>query len=392
LDDELLALRDRDLFRTLTTIEDVQGPVATVHGRPVVVWCANDYLGLAQHPRLIQAACDAARCWGIGARASRLLAGSSSLHQQLEARLAGFFHAEAAAVFPSGYLANLGVLRAFLNAQDVVLVDRLAHASLIDACRFSGATVRVFRHNDVAHAAQVLQRAPRARRRVIVTEGLFSMDGDFAPLEGLVELAGADEAFLYLDDAHGAFAVGATGRGSPERAGVSSDRLIYMGTLGKALGCQGGFVVGPTALSALIQNRARTFLYSTALAPPVVAAALEALRLIEDEPDHRRRLDGNVRFLHSHGEAPLPIRDRVPSHIVPMLIGASSRAREVAAALWERGIFAPAIRPPTVPNGTARLRLSLSASHTDGHIRQLLDALREVGADLAWAAPGAVTR
>jgi 8-amino-7-oxononanoate synthase len=381
VEDELTELAQHDLLRTLTTLDAVDGVTATIQGRRVVLWCTNDYLGLSQHPRLIRAAIEAARRWGVGARASRLLAGSTALHRQLEERLASFFHAEAAATFPSGYLANLGILGAFLSADDVVFIDRLAHASLIDACRLSRARLRVFRHNDLDHVAALLKRAAAARptggyrRRVVVTEGIFSMEGDRAPLKALIEIAQREGAVLYVDDAHGAFATGATGRGTPEVAGISQEPMIYMATLGKALGCQGGFVTGSSSLIRLIQNRARSFIYETAQSPPLVAAAMEGLDVIEQDASRREALARNVRRLHDR-LAPL-LNPPSLSHLVPIVVGTSRRARELSASLIEQGIFAPAIRPPTVPEGTARLRLSMSALHTVEHIDQLVQALSE---------------
>ena len=372
LDEELAHLQDRELLRTLTTLEAVHGVTATIQGRRVVLWCTNDYLGLSQHPRLVRASADAARRWGVGARASRLLAGSTALHHQLEDRLASFFHAPSAVTFPSGYLANLGVLGCLLSPDDLVLVDRLAHASLLDACRLPRARVRVFRHNDVEHVAGLLRRYAKARRRLVVTEGLFSMEGDRAPLKDLADVAQRYGALLYVDDAHGAFATGHTGRGTPEVEGVAHGSMIYMATLGKALGCQGGFVVGHSKLIRLVHNRARTFIYETAQAPPIVAAAVEGLRVVQEEPALRESLAGNVERLHQRLG---PDLGRSPSHIVPIMLGGTQRARRLAAELFGKGIFAPAIRPPTVPAGTARLRLSVSTLHTAGQIEQLVRAL-----------------
>ncbi len=381
MEDELVQLRDRDLLRTLTTIEALEGVTATIQGRRVVLWCTNDYLGLSRHPRLIHAAAQALQQWGVGARASRLLAGSTALHRQLEERLASFFHAEAAASFSSGYLANLGVLGALLSAGDVVFIDRLAHASLIDACRLSSARWRIFRHNDVDHIATLLTRDTTARptggyrRRVVVTEGVFSMEGDRAPLKELVDLTQREGAVLYVDDAHGAFATGATGRGTPEVEGISHGEMIYMATLGKALGCQGGFVVGSSSLIRVIQNRARSFVYETAQAPPLVAAAMEGLRLIDQDTSARESLARHITRLHDRlGNL---LNDKPLSHIVPVIIGESRAARQLAQNLFEQGILSPAIRPPTVPEGTARLRLSVTATHTAEQIDQLADALHE---------------
>jgi glycine C-acetyltransferase/8-amino-7-oxononanoate synthase len=311
------------------------------------------------------------------------VAGSLTLHAQLEERLASFFHTEAAVLFSSGYLANLGALSALLRRGDLVLADRLAHASLIDACRTSGATFRIFHHNDASHVARLLERYPSGRRRFVVTEGVFSMEGDRAPLRQLLDVAQTYGAFLYVDDAHGAFVTGSSGRGSPEAAGVPHARLIYMGTLGKALGCQGGFVAGPQPLIGSLHNRARQFIYSTALAVPVAAAALEALRLVEADGRPRARLARHVERLHARLSAMQTIsalgqlRDRPASHIVPIVVGSSKHACQVSSRLMDRGIFAPAIRPPTVPEGTARLRISLTALHTSAQLNQLADALQD---------------
>ena len=378
LEEDLTRLRDRDLFRSLTTIEEVRGATVRVGGRWLVLWCANDYLGLSMHPEVVQAACEATRRWGVGARASRLLAGSTSLHAELEEHLASFFHTEAAVVFSSGYLANLGTLSALLSTEDVVLVDRLAHASLIEACRASRAAFRVFHHNDADHVRTLLERYPTARRRLVVTEGMFSMDGDLAPLSQLLQVVQSHDAVLYVDDAHAAFVLGATGRGSPEAAGVSHNALIYMGTLSKALGCQGGFVAGSQSLIEFLRNRARTFIYATALAVPVVAAASEALRLANDDPTLRRRVWRNAQHLHERLSRFGGLRNRAPSHIVPVSVGSSRRARELSSMLISRGMFVPAIRPPTVPSGTARLRISVSALHTEEQLTQLANALHEL--------------
>lgn len=377
---ELDGLDRRGLLRRLTTLEAVDGPRVRLNGREVIQWCSNDYLGLSGHPRLVAAAAHAVTAWGVGARASRLLAGTTLWHTRLEEALATWFGTEAAIVFPSGYMANLGTLGTLLSSQDAVFVDRLCHASLFDAARATRATLRVFRHNELEHLASLLKRTLRARRRFVVTEGVFSMAGDVPPLAELVALAQGADATVYLDDAHGTFVLGDTGRGTPEATGVSLDQMLYMGTLGKALGAQGGFVVGPGALINVLQNRARTFIYTTALAIPVVAAALEALQLLGEEPERRRRLHALAESLHqrlAEVSQPLPTR---PSHIMPLMIGDTRRTVALASALWERGVWAPAIRPPTVPEGTARLRLGLTVLHTDAHIDQLAVALQDAKA------------
>ncbi len=378
LAEELSALGDAGLLRRLTSLDAVKGPIVRIDGRALVNWCSNDYLGLSLHPALAEAAARAAAVWGVGARASRLLAGTTRWHTQLEESLAAWFGTEAAVVYPSGYLANLGTLGALLSSRDAVFMDRSAHASLFDAVRSTRATLRVFRHNDASHLSILLSRWTGGRRRFIVTEGVFSMDGDCPPLAELVELAHAHGATVYVDDAHGAFALGERGRGTPEAAGVPHDQLIYMGTLGKAIGCQGGFVVGPRTLVEFLQNRARTFLYTTALAVPIAAAAVEALRLLGQEPNRRERLRELAERLHSRLARLQVITATSPSHIVPIIIGETRRAVDVSAALWEEGIWAPSVRPPTVPKGTARVRLGVTALHTDAQIDALADALHRL--------------
>jgi 8-amino-7-oxononanoate synthase len=375
LSEQLGDLDARGLLRRLSVVEAVDGPRVRIGGREAISWCSNDYLGLSAHPRLVRAATQAAADWGIGARASRLLAGTTAWHARLEEALASWFGAEAAIVYPSGYLANTGTLGALLLPSDAVFMDRLCHASLFDAVRATRARLRIVRHNDLAHLAQCLSRSASGRRRLIITEGVFSMEGDRAPLGELVDLGERHGAMVYVDDAHGAFVLGPRGRGTPEAAGVPHDRILYMGTLGKALGCQGGFVIGPKTLIRFLQNRARPFLYTTALAVPVAAAAVEALRLVRDEPGRRADLEALSARLSMSLASRLGTPPAPPSHIVPVIVGQARRALELADALWERGMWAPAIRPPTVPDGTARLRLSLTAAHTASQVDALVEGL-----------------
>jgi len=377
LSDQLSDLDAQGLLRRLSVVEAVEGPRVRIGGREVVNWCSNDYLGLSTHPRLVQAVTQAATEWGVGARASRLLAGTTPWHTRLEEALAAWFGAEAALVYPSGYLANLGTLGALLAPGDAVFMDRLCHASLFDAVRATRATLRIFRHNDPAHVGRLLVRSTSARRRLIITEGVFSMEGDRAPLDALMEVGQRHGCLVYVDDAHGAFVLGSSGRGSPEAAGVSHDRILYMGTLGKALGCQGGFVVGPKTLIHFLQNRARSFIYTTALVVPVAAAAVEALRLLHEEPQRRSHLQALAARLHTQLASWWDTLPAAPSHIVPIVVGHTRRAVELADALWEQGMWAPAIRPPTVPEGSARLRVSVTALHTTEQIDALADALEE---------------
>jgi 8-amino-7-oxononanoate synthase len=376
---ELDALDGAELRRRPRTIEPLEGMAVRLEGRVLTNWCSNDYLGLSRHPVLVRAAGDAAARWGVGARASRLLGGSLPVHEDLERGLAEWVGMDSAIVFASGYLANLGALTTLLEAGDLVLADRLSHASLIDAARASRATLKVFRHNDAAQVERLLAKAARFRRRLIVTEGVFSMEGDRGALAALHAAASAHNALVYVDDAHGAFLSGPDGRGSPEAAGLPSDGFLYMATLGKALGCQGGFLAGPRPLIDLLQTRARTFVYATAPAAPVMAAAAAALALLHAEPQLRETLQARTRQLHERlrrAELPglrLPLEQ--PSHIVPLIAGSSASALSLSRRLLEQGCWAPPIRPPTVPDGTARLRLSVTALHTPGDIDRLVRAL-----------------
>lgn len=374
---ELDALEAQGLRRQVRCIETIDGAHMRVDGQEVVCWCSNDTLGLSVHPVLIEAASKAARKWGVGARASRLLSGTTTCHRDLEEALASWFKAESAIVFASGYLANHGALTALLESHDAVVVDRLVHASLIDAAKASGATLRVFRHNDPGHLEEVLGRT-QGRRKWVVSEGVFSMDGDRAPLKDLLAVTQKQGAVLYLDDAHGAFATGQTGRGTPEVLGVDPAALIYMGTLGKALGSQGGFLIGSSDWIEWLRQRARSWIYTTALSVPAAAAALAALNLLEYDRSPQKQLQENTRALFAHlsGQKAIP-REASASHILPWITGSTSSALALASKLWDAGIWCPAIRPPTVPKNTARLRLSVSALHSKEDIERLVSVLKE---------------
>ncbi|MFQ6098192.1 MAG: 8-amino-7-oxononanoate synthase [Armatimonadota bacterium] len=373
-------LRARELLRTLRTVGRV-GPRAEVSDgegatRQCVILASNDYLGLAAHPSVCEAAAEAARAFGAGAAASRLLTGNLPVHEELEAELAAFKGVEAALVFSSGYAANLGSIPALVGSGDVILCDKLSHASIVDACRLSGARLRVYRHKDLTKLEDLLKRCVAFRRRLIVTDGVFSMDGDLAPLPEILELADRYGAVVMVDDAHGGGVVGPMGRGTTEHLGVDPRRLINMGTLSKAFGAQGGYVAGSRALVGHLRNRARAFVYSTGLAPPAAAAALAALRLASSDPSLRAALWANVRALREAlGEASGRLLS-ADSHVTCVLIGAPEAALRVAARAFEEGLFVPAIRPPTVPQGTSRLRVTATAAHT-------LDEARRAGATLA---------
>lgn len=355
-----------------------------VSGAPRVAFCSNDYLGLAAHPALAAAAAVAAARDGFGASASRLVSGDLPAHRQLEEALARFLGRQAALVFPSGYQTNIGVLTALAGPDDVIVSDALNHASIIDGCRLSRARIAVYPHRDLDSAARLLDQARTARRRLLVTESLFSMNGDAAPLAGLADAAQSHDAVFIVDEAHALGVLGPMGRGLCAAAGVVPDVLI--GTLGKALGTAGGFAAGSCVLRDLVVNRARSFIFTTALPPPVAAAALAALRIVDSpEGDRRRtllrahadRLAPQLAALRPAG-AEAPLDTMAGSPIQPFLVGTDAAALAVSAALAHSQIFVPAIRPPTVPVGSARLRITLSASHDPADLDRLVAALRSL--------------
>ena len=371
-DEELKTLDKAGLYRSMVSLSSQSGPRATIDGRSVLLLASNDYLGLAAHPRMKARAQEAAANWGTGAGASRLISGNTILLDELEDCLARFKDTEAALVFNTGYMANVGLLQAVAGPEDVIFSDELNHASIIDGCRLSRARVEVYPHRDTEALAALLKKCGHARRRIIVTDGIFSMDGDLAPLPELAALARGCDATLIVDDAHGTAALGPTGRGALEHFGLAgSPDIIVMATLGKALGGFGAFVAGSRDLREYLINRARSFIFTTALPPSVVASAMEALQIVEDEPERRRRLLENAAFMHEGLKAlgfnTLDSR----THIMPVLIGAPDKAVAMARRLFEEGIFIQAIRPPTVPQGASRLRITVMATHE--------------GQDLEWA-------
>lgn len=345
------------------------------HGSPLLAFASNDYLGLASHPAIASAAARSAALHGFGAGAARLVTGSLPPHQQLESDLASFLGLPDCLLFPTGYQANIGVITALACPTDLIVSDQANHASLIDGCRLSRATVRIYPHGD-ARAARAALSDGTFRRRLLVTESLFSMDGDVAPVAELAAAATAAGAALVVDEAHALGVLGPDGRGICASAGIQPDVLV--GTLGKAFGSAGGFAAGGTPLRAYLLNHARTFIFTTAPPPPVAAAASAAIHLAAGPDGHRRRAalatnrDHLAQRLESLHLLPSP---RPAAAIIPVILGANDRALAAAAALLRSGIFVPAIRPPTVPDGTARLRVTLSADHTVAEIDRLADAL-----------------
>ena len=347
-------------------------------GRPLVHFASNDYLGLAADPRVVAAAAEAARHHGWGSGASPLVSGWRVPHHELAEALARFEGKEAATLFPSGFAANLGTIAALVGPGDAVYSDRLNHASIIDGIRLSGARLRVYPHNDAERLGSILGRdAGRFRRSLIATDGVFSMDGDVAPLAALADLAERSGAMLLVDEAHGTGVLGPGGRGSAAAAGVADRVDVTVGTLSKALGSAGGFVVGSHALIDHLVNHARALVYSTAPPPAAAAAAREALRIVASEPERRAALrDRSAQLRAGLTEAgwTVPPGDW-PGPIVPVVVGDPAVALRLSARCRERGFLVPAIRPPTVPAGTSRLRISLSAAHTADDVAGLLAAL-----------------
>ena len=378
-DEQLQALDRRHLRRRLKTVTSAMGPAIDLDGRRVILLASNNYLGLSTHPAVVRAAIEATKTYGVGAGASRLVSGTMLPHQALEVGLARFKGTEAALTFAAGYLANISAIPALVGADGLVLADRLCHASLIDACRLSRARLRVFRHGDMNHLEHLLHRRTATQRTLVVTDGLFSMDGDLAPLADIATLAERFDALVFVDDAHGTGVMGPTGRGSLEHCGVESRLPFHMGTLSKALGSAGGYVVGPDSLLQLLINTSRGFLYTTAPPPAVAAAALAALEVIESEPDLRTALWKNREHLLS-GLRRLGFRTTATvSPIMPVLIGDAERALLFSRHLFDQGVYAPAIRPPTVPASTSRIRATVTADHTTDQLDEALAAFEQAG-------------
>ena len=376
---ELQELKNATLYRTLRSVESAQEPVLTVDGREVLNFSSNNYLGLANHPKLAAAAKEAIDRYGCGSGASRLISGNMTLHEELERRLAEFKGSEAALVFNSGFQANTGILSTLTGEGDAILSDALNHASIIDGCRLSRAKTFVYPHCDLDRLESLLKQAERCRRKLIVTESIFSMDGDEAPLGAIVELAERHGASVMVDEAHATGLFGAGGAGVVAKLGLGDRVLVQMGTLGKALGGFGAYVAGSQALRELLINRCRSFVFTTALPPAVMAMAIAALDLVQSEPERRealwnncRRLATGLRALGFHiGESASPI--------LPLIIGEAAKCMRFSEQLFERGVFAQGIRPPTVPEGTSRLRVTLMATHTRAHIERALAVFTEVG-------------
>jgi len=377
IQDELQALKKQSLYRRLRRVENDQGPVLVLDGREVINLSSNNYLGLANHPALAAAAKEAIDRYGCGSGASRLISGNMALHEELEERLAEFKGTESALVFNSGFQANTGILSTLAGDGDVIFSDALNHASIIDGCRLSRARTVVYAHGDLDQLEAALKLAAQSRRRLIVTESIFSMDGDEAPLGGIVELAERHGAMVMVDEAHGTGLFGANGAGVVAKLGLGERVQVQMGTLGKALGGFGAYVAGSSALRELLINRCRSFIFTTSLPPAVMAMAIAAIDLVRREPERRETLWNNCRYLTENLRGLGLQAGASASAILPLIIGDAGNCMKFSERLLERGVFAQGIRPPTVPPGTSRLRITVMATHTRAHLDRALAVFKE---------------
>lgn len=376
---EIENIKEQGFYRMLRTISPFKNAHVSSQGKTYINFSSNNYLGLAGDPRIISAAKRALDEYGVGSGASRLICGNTPLHDELEQMIAQFKQQEDALLFCTGYMANSGVISVLMDTQDdLIIADKLVHASIIDACRQSPATFRVYPHNNPGKLEKILQSCPERRRTLIITDGVFSMDGDLPPLAELVRIARQYDAWLMVDDAHGTGVLGTHGRGTAEFLGVENGVDIHMGTLSKACGVLGGFVAGVKELKELLINKARSFIYTTGIPAPLCAAAIESLKLIRDEPFRREYLSAISADVRAClGDMGFTIIDGV-SPIIPVIIGDHVLVMEIARLLYEGGIIIPGIRYPTVRKGEARLRITLQANHTEDDIENLKNAMKQV--------------
>ena len=378
LDTEYAAIEQAGLRRHLRTVMSAPTGTIKLDGRDVVLLGSNNYLGLSTHPKVIAAAVEATQTFGTGASGSRLISGNSELYTTLETNLAKMKGTEAALVFSSGYAANTSILPVLAGEDDLILSDALNHASIIDGCRLSRATKKIYQHCDIEHLKTLLSKSATFRRKLIVTDGVFSMDGDIAPLPDIYDLAAQHDAMVLVDDAHGFGVLGKDGNGTVSHFGLEGKEIIQMGTLSKSVGALGGYIAGSRELIELLINRARSFIFTTGLPPATLAAVNAALDVIRSSPELRKRLFSYAKRLKTAlidlGYTLLPSE----TQILPVVLGSPQQATRTAEALLTKGIFAPAIRPPAVPTGTSRLRLTVMATHTEAEIEQAITGFAEV--------------
>jgi glycine C-acetyltransferase len=377
-------LRAKGTYFKLRVLDDQQAPVCRYDGREVINLASNNYLGLANHPRLIQAAIDATRAFGVGSGAVRTIAGTMRIHMELEEKIARFKNVEACVVFQSGFAANAGTVSAILGKEDFILSDELNHASIIDGARLSRATIKVFRHKDVAHCEELLkQLAAEPGKKLVITDGVFSMDGDIGPVDKLAALAEQYGAIMMVDDAHASGVLGRNGRGSVDHFGMHGKVDVQVGTLSKAIGALGGYVCGSRDLIDYLYHRARPFLFSTSHPPSVAATCIAAFDILEREPERILRLWSNTRYFQGElkwagfniGGVTTPATE---TPITPIIVGEGRAAMEFSRALFDEGVMATGIAFPTVPEGKARIRAILTSEHTRAQLDQALDKLERV--------------
>ncbi|KAF0120445.1 MAG: 8-amino-7-oxononanoate synthase [bacterium] len=385
LKEEIERLKRLGLYRDMKRIVGHIDTTVSIDGKEVILLSSNNYLGLASHPKLKEAAASALTEYGTGACASRLISGNMEIHEELERKTAKFKGCQSAIVFPTGYMANIGVITSLAMEGDLILSDELNHASIIDGCRLSGAKIKVYPHKNIEKLKEILSQGNASsskgsyKRTLIVTDGVFSMDGDITPLPEILGIAMKEDALVIVDDAHATGVLGENGKGTAEYFGLTDEKLIHMGTFSKALGSMGGYIAGSKVIIEYLKNNARPFIYSTALPPSVCASSIAAIDIIENEPLTRKRLWENItRFrkgLTNLGYNTMESQ----TQIIPILIGDASLTMEFARAIFQKGVYAPGIRPPTVPEGKSRIRTSLMASHTDEQIDKVLAVFESEG-------------
>jgi len=382
LDDEIAALKQQKVFRTLFVLEDAQGAWVTIRGKRVLELSANNYLGLTGHPKLRRRALEALERWGVGTGSVRPIAGTFTLHEELEKRLAAFKHTEATLVMQSGFAANLGVIPAITAEDDVIITDELNHASIIDGCRLSKATRAIFPHKDIDAARRLLETHQTARRKLVITDGVFSMDGDIADLPGLASACEDYGAILMVDDAHASGVLGRNGRGTIDHFDLHGRVHIQVGTLSKAIGAMGGYIAGPQSLRDWLIHRGRPFLFSTSHPPSVVAACIAAIEVLETEPELLERLWNNTAYF-KQGLRALGFDTGVSeTPITPVIVGDEAKTMALSDGLFAESVFAQAIVYPTVPQGKARIRTMMSAVHSRDDLDFALRAFEKVGRSL----------
>lgn len=382
LEQELNGLKEQGLYRPLTTLESDQEPRVQIGGREVIQLSSNNYLGLTTHPRLRRAAMEAVEKYGAGTGSVRTIAGTFTMHQEFEKKLAEFKHTEAALVFQSGFTANVGVLSSILSEQDVVISDELNHASIIDGIRLTKAARRIYKHADMDDLKKALEETQNYRKRLVVTDGVFSMDGDIAPLPDIVELCEQYDALVMVDDAHASGVLGRNGRGSVDHFDLNGRVHIQVGTLSKAIGVLGGYVAGDQVLRDYLIHKARPFLFSTSHPPAVTAACSAAIDVLLDEPELIERLWENTRFFKK-GLADLGFNTgKSETPVTPVIVGEGALAMKFSDRLLELGVFAQGIGYPTVPADQSRVRTIVTATHTQEDLQQALDAFAKAGKEL----------